>query len=44
MTKQGLNYIIDVYKVMANSAISINAMFRGLLGAGFPLFASYMVW
>ncbi|KAJ5260993.1 hypothetical protein N7478_011588 [Penicillium angulare] len=39
---QGLNYIIDVYKVMANSAISINAMFRGLLGAGFPLFASYM--
>ncbi|KAL2701965.1 MFS-type transporter TraF [Penicillium crustosum] len=39
---QGMNYIIDVYKVMANSAISINAMFRGLLGAGFPLFASYM--
>ncbi|RFU23826.1 hypothetical protein B7463_g12514, partial [Scytalidium lignicola] len=39
---QGLNYIIDVYKVAANSAISINAMFRGILGAAFPLFAPYM--
>ncbi|PSR83725.1 major facilitator superfamily domain-containing protein [Coniella lustricola] len=39
---QGLNYLIDVYKMSANSAISINAMFRGLLGAGFPLFAPYM--
>lgn len=37
-------YIIDVFKVMANSAISINTMFWGLLGAGFPLFTSYMVW
>ncbi|KAK0614862.1 putative MFS transporter [Bombardia bombarda] len=39
---QGLNYLIDVYKITANSAIAINAMFRGLLGAGFPMFANYM--
>ncbi|GLA34084.1 hypothetical protein AnigIFM63309_005504 [Aspergillus niger] len=38
---QGVNYLIDVYKMNANSAISANAMFRGLLGAGFPLFATY---
>jgi MFS transporter, DHA1 family, multidrug resistance protein len=40
---QSLNYVIDVYKTAANSALSVNAMFRGLLGAGFPLFAPYMV-
>ncbi|KAF7596234.1 hypothetical protein BBP40_002767 [Aspergillus hancockii] len=39
---QGLNYLIDVYRLNANSAISANAMFRGLLGAGFPMFATYM--
>ncbi|KAF6220922.1 hypothetical protein HO133_002602 [Letharia lupina] len=39
----GLNYLIDVYKMNANSAISINAMFRGVLAAGFPMFAPYMV-
>ncbi|KAL2048870.1 hypothetical protein ABVK25_010876 [Lepraria finkii] len=39
---QGLNYLIDVYKMNANSAISINAMFRGVLAAGFPMFAPYM--
>lgn len=40
---QGVNYIIDVYKQTANSALSINAIFRGFLGASFPLFAPYMV-
>ena len=40
---QGLNYLIDVYRMNANSAISANAMFRGLLGGGFPMFATYMV-
>ena len=40
---QGLNYLLDVYKIHANSAISINAMFRGALAAGFPMFAPYMV-
>lgn len=39
---QGLNYIIDVYKVNANSAIAGNTMVRSLLGAGFPLFATGM--
>jgi hypothetical protein len=41
---QGLNYLIDVYRMNANSAISANAMFRGLLGGGFPMFATYMVF
>ncbi|KAF3769436.1 putative MFS transporter [Cryphonectria parasitica EP155] len=39
---QGLNYLIDVYKMNANSAIAINAMFRGLLGAAFPMFSTYL--
>jgi DHA1 family multidrug resistance protein-like MFS transporter len=39
---QGLNYIIDVYTVNANSAISANTFVRSLLGAGFPMFASGM--
>lgn len=39
---QGLNYIIDVYKVNANSAIAANAFFRSWVGAGFPLFATPM--
>ncbi|KAJ5698846.1 MFS multidrug transporter [Penicillium macrosclerotiorum] len=39
---QGLNYIIDVYTVYANSAIAANSFFRSWLGAVFPLFASAM--
>lgn len=35
---QGLNYIIDVYKVNANSAIAANTFFRSWVGAGFPMF------
>ncbi|OQE91611.1 hypothetical protein PENNAL_c0009G01763 [Penicillium nalgiovense] len=40
---QGLNYIIDVYPMYANSAIAANSFFRSWLGAGFPMFASAMV-
>ncbi|KAJ5729710.1 uncharacterized protein N7483_004218 [Penicillium malachiteum] len=40
---QGLNYIIDVYTVHANSAIAANTFFRSWLGAGFPIFANAMV-
>ncbi|RJE20598.1 transporter [Aspergillus sclerotialis] len=40
---QGLNYIIDVYTIYANSAIAANSFFRSWLGAGFPLFATPMV-
>lgn len=39
---QGLNYIIDVYLMYANSAIAANTLIRSLLGAAFPLFATYM--
>lgn len=39
---QGLNYIIDVYLMHANSAIAGNTLVRSLAGAGFPLFASGM--
>ncbi|KXT15292.1 hypothetical protein AC579_4850 [Pseudocercospora musae] len=39
---QGLNYIIDVYKMNANSAIAANTFFRSWVGAGFPLFATPM--
>ncbi|GAB7337237.1 hypothetical protein MBLNU457_g2610t2 [Dothideomycetes sp. NU457] len=39
---QGLNYIIDVYKQNANSAIASNTFFRSWLGAGFPMFATAM--
>lgn len=39
---QGLNYIIDVYMMNANSAIAANTFFRSWLGAGFPMFATYM--
>lgn len=34
---QGLNYIIDVYKMNANSAIAANTFFRSWVGAGFPM-------
>lgn len=43
LTAQGLNYIIDVYSINANSAIAANSLFRSWLGAGFPLFATPMV-
>jgi DHA1 family multidrug resistance protein-like MFS transporter len=39
---QGLNYIIDVYLMFANSAIAGNTFLRSLAGAGFPLFAVQM--
>lgn len=39
---QGLNYIIDVYKMNANSAIAANTFFRSWVGAGFPMFATPM--
>lgn len=39
---QGLNYIIDVYLMNANSAIAANTLFRSCVGAGFPLFATAM--
>ncbi|KAJ8610074.1 hypothetical protein MRB53_038801 [Persea americana] len=42
LTCSGLNYIIDVYKQNANSAIASNTFFRSWLGAGFPLFAMPM--
>ena len=38
----GLAYIIDVYLVHANSAISANAIVRACFGAGFSMFASTM--
>ncbi|KAK3673696.1 hypothetical protein LTR78_006249 [Recurvomyces mirabilis] len=39
---QGINYIVDVYMMFANSAIAGNTIIRSLFGAAFPLFASYM--
>ncbi|KAK4623692.1 Citrinin biosynthesis cluster MFS transporter mrr1 [Fulvia fulva] len=39
---QGLNYIIDVYKINANSAIAANTFFRSWVGAAFPLFSTQM--
>ncbi|EOD50786.1 mfs multidrug transporter [Neofusicoccum parvum] len=39
---QGLNYIIDVYMMNANSAIAANTLLRSFAGAGFPLFAVAM--
>ncbi|PYH98407.1 hypothetical protein BO71DRAFT_316418, partial [Aspergillus ellipticus CBS 707.79] len=38
----GLKYIVDVYLLFANSAISANTFVRSLFGAGFPLFANQM--
>lgn len=38
----GLNYIVDVYKANANSAIAANTVVRALFGAVFPLFAESM--
>lgn len=39
---QGLNYIIDVYMMFANSAIAANTLMRSALGGAFPLFAVQM--
>jgi len=39
---QGLNYIIDVYMMFANSAIAANTLVRSALGGSFPLFATQM--
>lgn len=39
---QGLNYIIDVYKWNSASAIAANTFARSIIGAIFPLFATYM--
>ncbi|KAF2215219.1 hypothetical protein CERZMDRAFT_109963 [Cercospora zeae-maydis SCOH1-5] len=39
---QGLNYLIDVYKMNANSAIAANTFFRSWVGAAFPMFATPM--
>ena len=39
---QGLNYLIDVYRMHANSALAANTLLRSLAGAGFPLFATPM--
>jgi DHA1 family multidrug resistance protein-like MFS transporter len=39
---QGLNYLIDVYLMFANSAISANTLIRSGVGGGFPLFAVQM--
>lgn len=39
---QGLNYIIDVYMMFANSAIAANTLVRSLIGGSFPLFATQM--
>lgn len=39
---QGLNYLIDVYLMFANSAIAANTLMRSTVGGGFPLFAVQM--
>ncbi|KAJ5812968.1 Major facilitator superfamily domain general substrate transporter [Penicillium robsamsonii] len=39
---QGLNYIIDVYMMFANSAIAANTLIRSIVGGSFPLFATQM--
>lgn len=40
---QGMNYIIDVYALNANSAIAANTFFRSCLAGGFAMFATAMV-
>ena len=39
---QGLAYIIDVYLINANSALSANVIVRSVIGAGFIMFATPM--
>ncbi|EHK49306.1 hypothetical protein TRIATDRAFT_185546, partial [Trichoderma atroviride IMI 206040] len=36
------NYLIDVYTILAASALAANVSLRSILGAVFPLFASYV--
>lgn len=38
----GIQYLVDVYLLNANSAIAINTFLRSLVAAGFPMFATYM--
>ena len=38
----GLNYIVDVYKIKANSAIAANTMVRSLMAAGLSVAAERM--
>ncbi|EMD01090.1 hypothetical protein BAUCODRAFT_118800 [Baudoinia panamericana UAMH 10762] len=40
---QCLNYLIDAYLMFSASAIAANTFLRSLCGAGFPLFATYMI-
>ncbi|KAH0333436.1 MFS general substrate transporter, partial [Aureobasidium melanogenum] len=40
---QCINYLIDSYLMFAASAIAANTFLRSLCGAGFPLFATYMI-
>lgn len=39
---QLLNYIVDSYLMFAASAVAANTFLRSIVGAIFPLFASYM--
>ncbi|OJD18634.1 hypothetical protein AJ78_01330 [Emergomyces pasteurianus Ep9510] len=39
---QGVNYLIDVYMILSNSAIAANSFVRCLSAAAFPLFAVRM--
>ncbi|KAH9909714.1 putative MFS multidrug transporter [Xylariomycetidae sp. FL2044] len=39
---QGINYLIDVYLMFANSAISANTLIRSTIGFAFPLFSAAM--
>lgn len=39
---QGLNYVVDVYLMLSNSAIAANTICRSIFAAAFPLFATAM--
>ncbi|XXH05365.1 FAD-dependent urate hydroxylase [Hypoxylon texense] len=39
----GISYIVDVYQIHANSAMSIHIIVRSLISSPFPLFATIMV-
>lgn len=39
---QGMNYLVDVYLMFANSAIAANTVMRSAVGGSFPLFAVQM--
>ncbi|KAG0652924.1 Citrinin biosynthesis cluster MFS transporter mrr1, partial [Hyphodiscus hymeniophilus] len=36
---QGLNYIVDAYRIRANSAVAASTFMRATMAAGFPMFA-----